>query len=170
MLFNIITDLLRFFSPGLFNDDFMKYHLDVDAKIEPTLEELTEKAIDVLKKEKNGYFLFIEGGLIDVAHHNLFAKVALDETVEFSKAVQRAVDMTSEDDTLIVVTADHSHVMSMSGYPERNNPITGLSGMLGSDDLPYSTLSYANGPSTKKTTADCARQDLTNVDVGKVFL
>ena len=42
-----------------------------------------------------------------------------------SDAVKAAVKMTSEDDTLIIVTADHSHVMTMGGYPSINNDILG---------------------------------------------
>ncbi|VVC29117.1 Alkaline-phosphatase-like, core domain,Alkaline phosphatase-like, alpha/beta/alpha,Alkaline [Cinara cedri] len=153
---------------GLFDDKHMKFHLNADPKTQPTLEEMTEKAIEILKKEKNGFFLFVEGGLIDSAHHMLFAKKALDETVEFSKAVQRAVDMTSEDDTLIVVTSDHSHVMTMSGYPDRGQGITGMSGMQGLDGLPYPTLSYANGPSAKRVegaTAGCNGSDSCKVNI-----
>lgn len=156
--------------PGLFQDSHMEFHMHADPKTQPTLEEMTEKAIAVLNKEKNGYFLFVEGGLIDAAHHLVLAKTALDETVEMAKAVQRAVDMTDEDDTLIVVTADHSHVMTMSGYPKRGNKIGGLSGLKGLDDLPYATLSYANGPTAVPAgaaAAGCARQDLSKVDMGK---
>ena len=47
------------------------------------------------------------------------------DTVAFSDAVQKAVDITDEDDTLIVVTADHSHVFTMGGYVSRGNPILG---------------------------------------------
>jgi len=142
----------------------MKYHLKADASIQPTLAEMTKKAIEILKKEKNGFFLFVEGGLIDAAHHETVARLALDETNELSKAVQQAVDMTSEDDTLIVVTSDHSHTMTMAGYPDRGNDVLGLSGLLGTDNLPYTTLSYANGPETKQSDANCARQDLSTVD------
>jgi alkaline phosphatase len=53
--------------------------------------------------------------------------LALDETVEFAKAVQAAVDLTDEEDTLIVVTADHAHTLSISGYPVRGNNIFGKS-------------------------------------------
>ena len=60
--------------------------------------------------------------------------------------------MTSRDDTLIVVTADHSHSMTINGYPKRGNPILGLVNDIGgelaqgADGKPYTTLSYANGP------------------------
>lgn len=141
----------------------MKGNSLADHKLQPTLAEMTRKAIEVLKKEKNGFFLFVESGLIDFGHHNLMAKVAMDETVELSKAVQQAVDLTSEDDTLIVVTSDHSHTMTMSGYPTRGNDISDLSGSMGTDNLPYMTLSYANGPQSKGVD-ECAHKDLSKVD------
>lgn len=57
-----------------------------------------------------------KGGRIDHGHHDGVAARALDETVEFSKAIDLARKRTSEEDTLIVVTSDHSHTMSISGY------------------------------------------------------
>jgi len=57
----------------------------------------------------------IVGGRIDHAHHDNYAQRALWETIEFDKAIQRADNMTSDEDTLIVVTSDHAHVMSISG-------------------------------------------------------
>jgi len=154
---------------GLFESMHMKYHLKADARKQPTLAEMTKKAIEILKKEENGFFLFVEGGLIDAAHHRTVARLALDETVELSKAVQQAVDMTSEDDTLIVVTSDHSHTMTMAGYPVRGNDILDLSGSLGIDKLPYTTLSYANGPANLQPDVNCARQDLSKVDKSNLF-
>lgn len=77
----------------------------------------------------NEYFihhLFFSGGRIDHGHHAAQAIKALDETVEFSNAIKLAVEMTNREDTLIVVTSDHAHTMSMSGYPDRGNPIAGL--------------------------------------------
>lgn len=148
----------------------MKFRMEADAGAQPTLAEMTKKAIEVLAKEERGFFLFVEGGKIDQAHHKLFARMAVDETVELSKAVQHAVDATSEDDTLIVVTSDHSHTMTMAGYPVRGNDVLGLSGDLGADGLPYATLSYANGPEDPRTdaaAAGCVRQDLTDVDMSK---
>jgi alkaline phosphatase len=94
---------------GLFSSDHFKYHLEDEKMEEPTLEEMTRSAIDVVKKNKNGFVLFVEGGKIDLAHHSNYAKYALDETSEMSKAVRVAMEMTDEQDTLIVVTADHAH-------------------------------------------------------------
>lgn len=59
---------------------------------------------------------FLTGGRIDHAHHGAQAERALDETVEFSKAIDLARKRTKEENTLIVVTADHSHTMSIAGY------------------------------------------------------
>jgi alkaline phosphatase len=75
----------------------------------------------------------------------------LDETVQFSDAINLANLDTDEKDTLIVVTADHSHTMSFSGYPKRGTNILSLAGVSDVDNMPYSTLSYANGPGYRKT-------------------
>jgi alkaline phosphatase len=121
---------------------------------EPSLTEMTEKAIQILKKNPKGYFLMVEAGRIDHGHHAGNAYRALTDTVELSKAVQKAVDMTDSaaNDTLIIVSADHSHTFTIAGYPQRGNPILGLvtspgktSPDLAADGKPYATLSYANG-------------------------
>lgn len=101
---------------GLFQNSHMLYHLEDTVKSQPTLKEMTRKAIQILEKNEEGYFLFVEGGKIDLAHHETQAKLALDETLQFSEAVESAVSMT-DDDTLIVVSSDHSHTFSVAGYP-----------------------------------------------------
>ena len=60
---------------------------------------------------------------MDHAHHNNQAQKALADAVALSDAVQRAIDLTSENDTLIIVTADHSHVFTIAGYPVINTNI-----------------------------------------------
>lgn len=59
------------------------------------------------------------GGRIDHAHHSTKAQKALDETLQFAEAVELAVNLTDSADTLIVVTSDHAHTLSFSGYPVR---------------------------------------------------
>ncbi|GLH12243.1 Membrane-bound alkaline phosphatase [Gryllus bimaculatus] len=63
------------------------------------------------------------GGRIDQGHHETWAHKALDETVQMAEAVRAAAELTDEQDTLIVVTADHAHTMSINGYPDRGNDI-----------------------------------------------
>lgn len=111
---------------GLFAASHMEYHLDDVNHAQPSLKEMTEGAIKLLSKHREGYFLFVEGGRIDHAHHDSLAAKALDETVQFSEAIQAAIELTRRDDTLIVVSSDHSHTMSINGYPYRGNNILGV--------------------------------------------
>ncbi|TMW52469.1 hypothetical protein DOY81_002429 [Sarcophaga bullata] len=134
---------------GLFNDSNLKYNLkalESKKNKQPTLEEMTQKALELLEASNDeGFFLLVEGGRIDTAHHSNKAQLALDETAEMAKAVALARTHTSMEDTLIVVTADHSHTMSISGYAERGNDILKLASTA-EDEMPYMTLNYANGP------------------------
>lgn len=139
---------------GLFEPSHVHYEADRvahDKAGEPSLTEMTVKAIDILKKNNNGFFLMVEGGRIDHAHHASNAFRALTDTQQLAEAVKAAVAKTSPNDTLIIVTADHSHVFTIGGYPERGNPILGLTSSAGGNPdldmlgLPYTTLSYANG-------------------------
>lgn len=145
---------------GLFEPDHMQFSHDRprDGAGEPTLAEMTRTAIARLQQNPNGYVLLVEGGRIDHAHHYGNAYRALTDTIALSEAVQAAADATSAEDTLILVTADHSHTLSFVGYPVRGNPILdkvrGSSGEEGESGnyaidalgLPYTTLSYSNGP------------------------
>ena len=144
---------------ALFQPDHMQFEHDRphDPAGEPSLAEMTRAAIARLSRNPNGYVLLVEGGRIDHANHYGNAYRALSDTVAMSDAVRAASEATSADDTLIIVTADHSHVLNFVGYPKRGNPILGkVRGGSGEDDggdlvidglgLPYTTLSYANGP------------------------
>ncbi|XP_075147555.1 phurba tashi [Haematobia irritans] len=157
---------------GLFGTNHMPYHLDADATQTPSLEEMVAKALEILEYQSQGkgYFLFVEGGRIDHAHHDTLALKALDETAEFDKAINLARQQTSVDDTLIVVTSDHSHTMSVAGYSSRKNDIFGINnGQLGLDDLPYATLSYANGPgfdaNNQKAKVGAKRKNLKDINM-----
>lgn len=146
---------------GLFASDHMDYNLDRDTNADPSLLEMTTAAIDLLSKSEEGFFLFVEGARIDMAHHDTKGKKALDETVQFSLAVQKAVNMTNEDDTLIVVTSDHSHTLAYSGYATRGNDILGFAGTA-KDRKPHFTLTYANGPGYENHFDDGGRYDATS--------
>uniref|UniRef100_A0A182K0U9 Alkaline phosphatase n=1 Tax=Anopheles christyi TaxID=43041 RepID=A0A182K0U9_9DIPT len=161
---------------GLFESGHMKYNLELKdsseaSRMEPTLEEMTRTAIELLQRNDNGYVLFVEGGLIDVAHHETWARLALDETAEMAKAIDTARKMTSEQDTLIVVSSDHAHTMTYNGYPLRGNDILGLGDISDGDLLPYTTLSYANGMSYYTTYTEenrAIREDPSKYDYKKM--
>jgi alkaline phosphatase len=143
---------------GLFEPSHMKYEADRqrDPGKEPSLQDMTALAVKQLADNDKGYFLLVEAGRIDHAHHFSNAYRALTDTVALSDAVQWAVENVDLADTLIVVTADHSHTMTISGYPRRGNPILGTvetepgKPILDATGVPYTTLSYANGPGYKQ--------------------
>ncbi|MGJ8694227.1 MAG: alkaline phosphatase [Thalassotalea sp.] len=170
---------------GLFNESHMQYEADREYDIagEPSLTELTTKALKILDNNDKGFMLVVESGRIDHGHHAGSAYNALTDTIEFANAVQAAVDNTDPNETLILVTADHSHVFTIAGYPKRGNPILGkvvavgqTEPTLAEDGMPYTTLGYTNGKGFKdlgsETNADAiynlpaenGRQDLTFVD------
>ncbi|XP_034134412.1 membrane-bound alkaline phosphatase isoform X3 [Drosophila guanche] len=131
---------------GLFQSGVMNFHMDADATYQPTLSELTEVTIKKLSKNENGYFAFIEGGLIDYGNHYNVPAYALDETLELSKAVEEALAMTDPEETLIVVTSDHAHPLTIAGYPGRGTPILGLNQHDADvNGVKYATLNYAVG-------------------------
>lgn len=160
---------------GLFDTGHMKFslHREDDPAGEPSLAEMTEKAIKILQKNEKGFFLLVEGGRIDHGHHEGVAALALHDGVAMAEAVTVADQMTSDADTLIIVTADHSHTFVMAGYPTRGNPILGK--VIGNDDfgearatpdlladnLPYTTLGYYNGPGA---ITSLPRPDISEID------
>jgi alkaline phosphatase len=114
--------------------------------------------------ESGGFFLMVEGGLIDHALHGTRAKRALQETVAFDAALKAAIDEVRKVDpglkhTLIVATADHDHTLLINGYSPRSGPTTadkpGVLGLVRSlpdgkvkldkDGAPYAILGFGTG-------------------------
>ncbi|MBY0428231.1 MAG: alkaline phosphatase, partial [Alphaproteobacteria bacterium] len=150
---------------GLFSSkSHLEYELDRTAvppkgegAVQPSLAEMTSKAIDILAQNPNGYFLMVEGGRIDHALHGTNAKRVMEDTIAFDNAVQAALDKVKETDptlehTLIVVTADHDHTMTFNGYVKRGNPILDISRdvkgnpILDTNGNTSTTLVFGNGP------------------------
>jgi alkaline phosphatase len=95
---------------GFFNSSHMSYEVErVNQNLnEPSLASMTSKALDILSKNENGFFIMIEGGRIDHAAHAWDLKGMIDDTLAFSDAIQVALDFQAENpDTLVIVTADH---------------------------------------------------------------
>ena len=144
---------------GLFEPSHMHYEADRadDTAGEPSLSEMTDKAIDILSKNENGYVLQVEAGRVDHALHAGNAYRALTDNIEFAKTVQMTLDKVNLEDTLIIVTSDHGHTLGFAGYPERGNPILGVvravneetgetEVVMAQDGKPYTTLGFLNGP------------------------
>ena len=150
---------------GLFKSSHMSYDIDRAATSEPSLAEMTVKAMDVLATNNpKGYFLMVEGGRIDHALHETTAKKALQDTVAFDNAIKAAIDKARLSDsqlrnTLIVVTADHDHTLILNGYAKRTGKTTPTTpGVLGlvlnyvtgiaspdADGRPYTIIGFGNG-------------------------
>ena len=129
---------------GLFTMSHMEEDLNRDPEQQPSLAEMTRTAIKFLSHNNpNGFVLLVsstfskasgrlqgktfqvESGLIDRLHHKGRSHHAFQETLALSDSVEVALNMTDEKDTLIIVTADHSHTMSLSGYQARGTNILG---------------------------------------------
>lgn len=142
---------------GLFSaKSHLDYELDRVAKgatnTQPSLSEMTAKAIDLLSQNSQGYFLMVEGGRIDHALHGTNAKRSLTDAVALDEAVKTALGKVDLNDTLIVVTADHDHTMTINGYAAKGNPVLDLvkngdgSTQNDADGKPFTTLVFGNGP------------------------
>lgn len=170
---------------GLFERSHMEYEADRlnDVGGEPSLSELSVKAIDLLERDEGpGYFLMIEAGRIDHAHHAGNAYRALRDAEELDRAIGAALRAVDLRETLILVTADHSHVFTLAGYPLRSPSELGYAVRSSPDEwaasphnhildvvydidnegnvakatdgagVPYTVLGYQNGPGYRGAT------------------
>ncbi len=151
---------------GLFNSSHMSFEADRAESEEPSLAEMTTFTMERLSADEDGYVMMVEAGRIDHAHHGSNAYRALKDLQALDEAVAAAVEKAGED-TLILVTADHSHVFTIAGYPARGNPILGLvrsvdretggpadEYLLDEDGKPYTTLGYHNGPNVREADSE----------------
>ncbi|HJV23461.1 MAG TPA: alkaline phosphatase [Holophagaceae bacterium] len=148
---------------GLFHMDHMDFELDRVNKAldQPSLAQMTTKAIDILSRNANGYVLMVEGGRIDHALHNTNAKRALEDAAAFDQAIAAALAMVDLANTLVVVTADHDHTLAINGYAKLGNPILDIvrdyktnAPLLDADGKAYTALVFGNGPNRKDVRTD----------------
>lgn len=143
---------------ALFESSHMKYEHDRADEDEPSLADMTRMAINYLQNNENGFYLEVEAGRVDHANHDGNLHRVVTDGVAFAEAVKVADEMTDDSDTLIIVTADHSHALSFNGYCGRGSPITGLcmdvnpdgeryldEPVLAADGKPYTVAGYLNG-------------------------
>lgn len=158
---------------GLFHMDHMDYELDRSKKnlAQPSLADMTSKAIELLSKSPDGYVLLVEGGRIDHALHGTNAKRVLEDTIAFDNAIKAALDKADLSNTLLVFTADHDHTLAMNGYAKKGNPI--LDVVRGLDGQPirdaegnsYTTLVFGNGPNRKDLRTDLVSGSASSSEV-----
>ncbi len=115
---------------GIFSPSHMAYDVDRDADWggEPSLAEMTRAAIRLLARDPEGYFLMVEGGLIDVALHGNDVNRAITDGLAFDRAVAAAAAMTDPAETLIIVTSDHDHRLPPLNRGPRGSAVAGLAG------------------------------------------
>ncbi|QYF91586.1 alkaline phosphatase [Massilia sp. PAMC28688] len=149
---------------GLFAATDMSYDAVRDPAREPSLADMAGKAVKLLSTNPNGFFLVVEGGLIDHALHDTQAKRALQEVVAFDNALKAVISQMQGIDpglrnTLIVVTADHDHTLHLNGYARRTGKTTdtepGVLGLvrrvsdgkpqLDLDGRPYTIIGFGTG-------------------------
>lgn len=142
---------------GLFSNSHMGYAYQRPAS-QPSLQQMTAAALTRLEKNEQGYALVIEAGRIDHGHHDGTAYKALTETQELHETVAWLLTQVDTRETLIIVTADHSHTLTLAGNATRGNSILGdvvtndskgypeESASLDLAGKPYTSLGYRDGP------------------------
>lgn len=119
------------FSNSFGSTDNLSYDLDRNPIEEPSLADMTKKAIDTLNKDKDGFFLMVEGSKIDWAAHANDTIGIISDTLAFDDAFKVAVDFAKKDgNTLVVAVTDHGNSgISIGNYD-----------LLGYDSAPFSIL------------------------------
>ncbi len=146
---------------GLFQYGNMSYELDRQTKHldEPSLVEMAELAIKHLSRDKDGFFLLIEGAQIDVTAHYNLTKKHFHEVLSLDETVKRVREMVGED-TLIVITSDHeTGGLALNGYGDvkqvKGDTLLGASlydRVAGLDEDGATFIGWASGPGKKSKT------------------
>jgi alkaline phosphatase len=142
--FELVEPSFTFGLIGLFADEGMT------RPFSPSLASMTQKAIDILSKGSNGFFLMVESGQIDWVSHNNDAANVITDILDFDEAIEVAKQFASvTNNTLIIVTADHETGGMMvsttsSGLPDEDGPFS----------KPDGSLFYINWSTTGHTAAD----------------
>lgn len=93
---------------GLFNGIHMDYEYDRNYSVQPSIAEMTNKSIELLSQDADGFFLMVEGGRIDLAAHYEDQVRNPIDTIAFDEAVDVAMDyVKNHNNTILIVTADH---------------------------------------------------------------
>jgi alkaline phosphatase len=154
---------------GLFAEDSMAPELDRDTTNEPSLKEMTQTALDVLKMDKDGFFLMVEGSQIDWAGHDQDAAWAMKDTEAFEQAVEAVIEFAQKDrNTLVVIAGDHdTGGMSVGGYGQGDVKMEVLRHVTATGDFMVSKLDSTRS-NVKEVLKQYTTLDLTEVEVEKI--
>lgn len=112
---------------GLFSDSVFPYRIDFNLndpkRTIPSLKEMTIKALQILSKNKKGFFLMVESGLIDWSAHDNDTGTLLHEMIRFDETLASIYEwVKGRNDTLLIVTADHETGGFSFSYSRENIP------------------------------------------------
>lgn len=95
---------------ALFGEKALPYNIDRNPDKVPSLAEMTRKALELLSKNENGFFLMVEGSQVDWAAHANDAATMINEYLAFDEAVGNVMDFAKKDgNTAVVVLSDHGN-------------------------------------------------------------
>jgi len=153
---------------GLFSASHIEYAYQRPDQ-QPGLQAMTAAALKQIQGNEEGYLLVIEAGRIDHGHHAGQAYKALTETEELHQTIGWLQEQIDLEETLIIVTADHSHTLTLLGYPTRGNPVLGRIRTNRGEVLDYPTLNYRNGPGAARWHKHSYDEYDSAADSGQVF-
>ena len=95
---------------GMFADSAMSYEMDRNPEEQPSLAEMTSKAIDVLDRNEDGFFLMVEGSKVDWAAHANDPIGIISDVNAFDDAVGEALEFAKADgNTMVIAVTDHAN-------------------------------------------------------------
>lgn len=139
---------------GSFAPSALAYDFDgkATANNEPTLAEMTGKAIDTLKKDKDGFFLFVEGSKIDWAAHANDTIGMISDILSFDAAVKEAIDFAKEDgNTMVIAVTDHGNSGITMGNANTTNTYSSIPVSAYIDPLKKATMTIEGALGQLKT-------------------
>ncbi|WP_214803173.1 alkaline phosphatase [Exiguobacterium sp. ERU656] len=155
---------------GLFSDSDMAPEIDRESTNEPSLKEMSEKAINHLNKNKNGFFLMIEGGQIDSGGHVHDVPWIMNDIRAFEDTVQSVIDFAKKDkNTLVIVVGDHdTGGMSVGGYDKFGSNIESLRSVTASGSFMVNQFDSSKS-NVREVLKNYANIDLTDSEYSRIF-
>jgi alkaline phosphatase len=149
---------------GMFADSHMDAEIDRarNHPSQPTLREMTEKAIEILSQDKNGFFLMVEGSQIDWACHANDPAYLLGDMLAYDQAVQAALDFARKDGrTLVIALSDHN----TGGFSIGNVASNGNYSQMKQEALlnPFRNMKSTAGDMWKKVEEQKTSENLVNI-------